>query len=270
MKVEELIIYGKKYISSTEVKMLLATILGCNYLDLLNRLDEVVSEEQVNDFKNLIKLRKEEKPIQYILNEASFYYLDLYVNENVLIPRFETEELVENTLKLLKERFNKPKVLDLCCGSGAIGLAIKSQIDSIVDMSDISLYALDVARINRNKLGIDVKVIESDLFQNINDKYDCIISNPPYIKEDEVIEKNVFNNEPHIALYGGTEGLDFYERILSEIENYLNEKYLIALEIGASQKEDVINIINKYLKGVEIIAKKDLQDRDRMIFIIKE
>ena len=114
---------------------------------------------------------------------------------------------------------------------------------------------------------MDGNIIQSNLFENINDKYDCIISNPPYIKDDEEIEDIVKNNEPHIALYGGKDGLDYYERILKEIKQYLNDKYLIAFEIGATQKDDVISIANKYLENIEVICKKDLSGRDRMIFI---
>lgn len=270
MKVEELIIYGKKYIHSTDVKMLLATVLECDYLELLTRLNEVVDSDKIDEFKRLINLRKD-IPIEYITNEARFYYMDLYVNENVLIPRFETEELVENTLKFLKECFDKPKILDLCCGSGAIGLALKNNIkDSIVHLSDISNEALDVASINKERLNLDVKIIQSDLFSNITDRYDLIISNPPYIRDDEKIEDSVYNNEPHLALFAGSDGLYFYDKILSTIEKHLNDKYMIAFEIGCNQKEEVIKLINKYLKDVNIITKKDMQGRDRMIFIIKE
>lgn len=268
MTIEEAIIYGKKYISSTETKMLISTIKGYNALEIINHLHEELSDKEESLFKNLILSRKNNKPIQYITNNVNFYGIDLYVDESVLIPRFETEELVENTLKKLKENFINPKVLDLCCGSGAIGITIKNKLDSAeVTMSDISKNALSVAKRNKDTYNYDIKIIESDLFENINEKYDCIISNPPYIKDDEEIEDIVKNNEPNIALYGGIDGLDFYERILKNIKNYLNDKYLIAFEIGATQKDDVINIANKYLDNIEIETKKDLSGRDRMIFI---
>lgn len=268
MTIEESIIYGKKYISSTETKMLISNVKNYNALEIINHLNEELTAAEEKKFKDLISARKNNKPIQYITNSVNFYGIELYVDESVLIPRFETEELVENTIKLLKERFINPKVLDLCCGSGAIGITIKSKIPSSkVTMSDISPKAIEVSKRNSKTYNYDIEIIESDLFEKINDKYDCIISNPPYIKENEEIEDIVKNNEPNIALYGGKDGLDYYERILKNIKYYLNDNFLIAFEIGATQKEDVINIANKYLNNIEIISKKDLSGRDRMIFI---
>ena len=268
MTIEEAIIYGKKYISSTEVKMLISSVKNYNALDIINHLNEKLTDEEEQKFKSLITSRKENKPIQYITNSVNFYGIELYVDENVLIPRFETEELVENTIKYLNKMFDNPKILDLCCGSGAIGIAVKNKLKlSNVTMSDISNKALDVARKNINTYNYDIKIIESDLFEKIDDKFDCIISNPPYIKDDEEIEEIVKKNEPNIALYGGKDGLDFYERILKEVKNYLNDKFLIAFEIGATQKEDIITIANKYLSNIEIETKKDLSGRDRMVFI---
>lgn len=270
MTIEDAVVYGKQYISSTETKILIASVMGHDTLEIINYLHQQMTPEQEELFKKLVNARRDNIPVQYITNSVNFYGLELYVDENVLIPRFETEELVENTVKILKERFNNPKVLDLCCGSGAIGLAIKDKIESNVSMSDISKGAICVATKNKDKLNLDVEIIESDLFQNINDKYDCIISNPPYIKTDEEIEDIVKYNEPYIALYGGKDGLDYYEKILKDIKLYLNPNFLIAFEIGETQKDDVINIANKYLDNIEIIAKKDLSGRDRMIFIMNK
>ena len=268
MTIEEAIVYGKKYVHSIDAKMLLSNVTGYDTLDLINHLHDVLTTEEEQKYKELINKKINDRPIQYITNSVNFYGLPLYVDENVLIPRFETEELVDNTIKYINSMFQKPKILDLCCGSGAIGLAIKSRImDSDISMSDISKEALVVAEKNKNDLNLDANIILSDLFDNINEKYDCIISNPPYIMEDEEIEDIVRNNEPHLALFGGPKGLDFYERILKDIKSYLNNKFLIALEIGATQKEDVIEIINKYFDNVEITCKKDLSNRDRMIFI---
>ena len=269
MTIEELIIYGKKYIHSIEAKMLLASVTGYDQLNLLNHLDEIVSDEKIDMYKKLIDARLNNKPTQYIVGTTEFYGLELIVNESVLIPRFETEELVENTLKIINRKFsNNVNVLDLCCGSGAIGLTIKNKLhESKVTLSDISKDALLVAKENSNKLNLDVEIIESDLFQNINNKFDVIISNPPYIAEDEEIDEMVKNNEPHLALYGGEKGLDYYERILKDISNYLNDNFLIAFEIGATQKDDIIEIANNYLKNIDITSKKDLSNRDRMIFI---
>ena len=271
MTIEEAIVYGKKYVHSIDAKMLISNVTGIDTLDLINHLHDFLTPEEEKQYKELIEKKINDKPIQYITNSVNFYGLPLYVNENVLIPRFETEELVDNTIKYLNTMFEKPKVLDLCCGSGAIGLAIKSRInDADVSMSDISKEALLIAEKNKQDLYLDSNIILSDLFDSINEKYDCIISNPPYIKDDEEIEDIVRNNEPHIALFAGPDGLDYYDRILKDIKNYLNDKYLIALEIGATQKDDVINLAHKYLDNIEVICKKDLQNRDRMIFITKK
>ena len=268
MNIEEGIVFGKKYISSLDTKMLLSTVTGYDSLDLINHLHDKLTEEQEMKYKELIKLRLDNMPIQYITKSVNFYGLELYVDNNVLIPRFETEELVDNTIKILRNKFNNPKVLDLCCGSGAIGLAIKSRIpEADITISDISREALNVAEKNKNELGLDVDIIESDLFKNINQKFDCIVSNPPYIKTNEEIEYIFKDNEPNIALYAGEDGLYYYNEILKDVKNYLNDNFLIAFEIGETQKEDIIELANKYLDNIEIETKKDLSNRDRMIFI---
>ena len=117
---------------------------------------------------------------------------------------------------------------------------------------------------------LDAKIINSDLFEKINDKYDVIISNPPYIKDDEEIEDVVRDNEPHIALYAGSDGLDFYRRILKDIKNYLKEDFIIAFEIGETQKNDVSKLAYEYLDNIEIYSKQDMSCKDRMIFIVNK
>ncbi len=268
MTIEEAVIYGKKYISSIDTKMLISWVTTYDTLDIINHLNEQLTQNEEELFIKLVDARRNDKPIQYITNSANFYGIELFVNEDVLIPRFETEELVENTINIINKHFSNPKILDLCCGSGAIAIALKTKLNlSDVTMSDISSKALNVAMINKDKYNLEIKTIESDLFENINDKYDCIISNPPYIKDDEEIEDIVKNNEPKLALYGGKNGIDYYEKILKDIRNHLNDKFVIAFEIGCTEKDDVIALANKYLTDINIVAKKDLQDRDRMIFI---
>ena len=272
MKVEDLIVYGKSYEHSDLVKILLSELLDLNPLELLNHLNDYVEEEKVNIFKEEMKALKEGYPIQYVLGNVNFYGIKYKVNNNVLIPRFETEELVENTIKYIKDMFNgKAKILDIGCGSGVIGLTLKKNLPECeVDLIDISQEALIVTKENAKSLELDVNIKQSDLFSSITDKYDVIISNPPYIREDEEIEEIVKNNEPSLALYGGIDGLDYYRRILKEIDNYLNEKYLVAFEIGYLQKDDITSLVKENLNNVSIISKKDLSDKDRMIFIIKD
>lgn len=270
MTVEELIVYGKGKTSSDHAKMLLSSYLDVNPLELLTILDKEVDSDIEKLYKSSLEALKENKPIQYVIGNVNFYGLKFIVNKNVLIPRFETEELVEQVVEYTKDlNKDKIKILDLGCGSGAIGLTLKSILkDSEVTLTDISKDALEVANLNANNLNLDVTFIESDWFSNIKlEKYDIIVSNPPYIRTDEEIEEIVKNNEPSLALYGGVDGLDCYRKILANIKPYLNNKFLIAFEIGESQKEEIYDIVNKYLKDIEITCKKDLYGRNRMIFV---
>ena len=271
MKIKDLLLEGNKYVHKDQSKLILSTILEYNPLELTLRLDDEISKEIEDKFLKCIKNIKNGIPIQYALNSVNFYGLDFYVDERVLIPRFETEELVYNTDLYLKKYFdNNIKILDLGTGSGCIGLTLKHLNNNYdITLSDLSPYALEVASKNSNNLELDVKIIESDLFKEINDKYDCIISNPPYIGENDEVDDIVSKNEPHMALYADNNGLDYYERILKDVSNYVNNKYLIAFEIGSSQKEEILNIISKYLKNVKVITKQDMSKRDRMVFIFK-
>lgn len=270
MTVEELIVYGKGKTSSDHAKMLLSSYLDVNPLELLTILDKEVDSDIEKLYKSSLEALKENKPIQYVIGNVNFYGLKFIVNKNVLIPRFETEELVEQVVEYTKDlNKDKIKILDLGCGSGAIGLTLKSILkDSEVTLTDISKEALEIAKLNANNLNLDVTFIESDWFSNVKlEQYDIIVSNPPYIRTDEKIEEIVKNNEPSLALYGGVDGLDCYRKILANIKPYLNNKFLIAFEIGESQKEEIYDIVNKYLKDVEITCKKDLYGRNRMIFV---
>lgn len=270
MTVEELIVYGKGKTSSDHAKMLLSSYLDVNPLELLTILDKEVDSDIEKLYKSSLEALKENKPIQYVIGNVNFYGLKFIVNKNVLIPRFETEELVEQVVEYTKDlNKDKIKILDLGCGSGAIGLTLKSILkDSEVTLVDISKEALEVAKLNANNLNLDVTFIESDWFSNVKlEKYDIIVSNPPYIRTDEEIEEIVKNNEPSLALYGGVDGLDCYRKILANIKPYLNNKFLIAFEIGESQEEEIYDIVNKYLNDIEITCKKDLYGRNRMIFV---
>lgn len=271
MRVDELLVFGKSHIHKTQAEMLLAILLNVNSLELLLMLDKVIDDDLANKYKEQVLMVKDNTPIQYVIGNVDFYGNKFIVNKNVLIPRFETEELVENTIKLINEYFNYPlDIIDLGCGSGCIGLSLKKKLDNVnVTMVDISNEALDVAKANANLLNTEVSFIQSDMWNNITLKYDVVISNPPYIRDDEEIEDVVRNNEPHIALYGGVDGLDYYRKIREGLLNHVNDKYLVALEIGDQENNDVVNIFND-LEGVIIISKKDLSGRDRMVFILKK
>lgn len=269
MTIEELLNYGIKYLHKNQVRLLLGELLGYNPLELLNHLTEIVEEEIVQTYYKSIDALLTNKPIQYVLGNVNFYGNRFKVNKNVLIPRFETEELVEHTLHYIDKYFNYPiKILDLGCGSGVIGITLKKKKPNAdVTMVDISKEALNVTKENAQSLDVSVTLIESDMFDKISSKYHVIISNPPYIKENEKIEDIVKENEPHLALYAGKDGLDCYKKILKEVKNHVEEKYLLAFEIGSTQKNDVVNLIHEYLGDVQVEPKKDLQGRDRMIFV---
>lgn len=231
------------------------------------------------DKKELIKLNKWNKltmsllekdyPVQYIIGYVDFYGLKINVNEFTLIPRYETEYLIELTLKEIKKmNLANPKILDLCTGSGAIGLTLKSLLPSSeVTLSDISKDALMVANKNKNELNLDVNIIESDLFKNIPGKFDVIISNPPYVMTNETLPKEVLY-EPHLALYSGPKGIDHIEEIFKNIKSHLNNKYLIALEINEKSETDITNLIKTYFeKNINYKFMKDLAGKTRYLFI---
>ena len=207
-------------------------------------------------------------PVQYIVGNVNFYGNTINVNENTLIPRFETELLVEKTIKLINKYFDrKVDILDIGTGSGCIAITLNKELDSNVTAVDISDKALDVARENNKINNTNVNFYKSDVFSNVNDKYDVIISNPPYIAYDEKIMDIVYNNEPHSALFADNNGLYFYEKILSECSNYLNNKFIIAFEIGYKQGLLIEELANKYLDNVSVTIQKDYSNKDRFVFI---
>jgi release factor glutamine methyltransferase len=161
-------------------------------------------------------------------------------------------------------------IIDLGCGSGVIGLTLEKKVSTnSVDLIDISEKALEVSHKNCENLNSQANIILSNFLDNIDKKYDVIISNPPYIKTNEEIEEIVKNNEPHLALYAGIDGLDCYRKILSTVNKNMKDKCLIAFEIGYTEAQDIINIANEYLNNIKIEVKKDLSDKDRMLFIFK-
>ena len=218
-----------------------------------------------------IELLKKGISPQYIVGNVSFYGNIINVNKNVLIPRFETELLVEKTIKYCRKMFNDSKIniLDIGTGSGCISITLKKELDCDVIGADISNDALEVARENAVSNNVEIDFINSDVFSNVNNRFDLIISNPPYIRYDEEIEEIVKNNEPHLALYADGNGLYFYDKILRECSNYLNDKFLIAFEIGYKQGEDIKNLAYKYLDNINVSVEKDYSGKDRYVFICK-
>ena len=269
MTVEDLLFFAKGHIHSDHAKILVAELVNCNPLELLNHLDDYVSEEKVKLLKKEIEALEKNEPLQYVLGKVNFYGNEFYVDKRVLIPRFETEELVENTINYIKKFFTKPvDIIDLGCGSGVIGLTLEQKVSTnSVDLVDISKEALEVTHKNCEKLNSKANLIESDMLSSVEKKYDVIISNPPYIKTNEEIEDIVKNNEPHLALYAGEDGLDCYRKILKDASKNMKDKTLIAFEIGCTQANDIKELVTSYLKDVKVEIKKDLSGRDRMCFI---
>ena len=232
------------------------------------------SEELIKVSKNIDKDYQkllEGYPIQYLIGYVNFYGYKINVNENVLIPRYETEYLVEKTINYSKKIFNKKvNILDLGTGSGAISIALGKKLDSNITAVDILDDALELAKINAKENNLDIKFIKSDILDDVTGKYDIVISNPPYIDNEEKIMDSVKKYEPNIALFASDNGLYFYKKIISNIKPFLNEKFIIAFEIGWWQGNLIKNIAAEYFKDSKIIIEKDLTDRDRYIFIINE
>ena len=206
-------------------------------------------------------------PLQYIVGNVDFYGIELEVNCSVLIPRFETELLVQKTISYVRKYLKEPlDIIDLGTGSGAIAITLGKHLKSRVDAIDISLEALEVAKRNANKNKVDINFFQSDMLDECG-KYDLIISNPPYISFDEEVQDIVRNNEPSIALYASDDGLEFYEKILKDAGSHLNKNGMIAFEIGCTQGESVKKIAMKYFSNPIISMEKDLTGRDRYVFI---
>ena len=204
-------------------------------------------------------------PVQYIVGNVDFYGITLKVNEDVLIPRFETEELVSKVIQY-SSHFKNPSIVDIGTGSGAIAITLKKKLTSSVTATDISKKALNVAKENALENNVSINFKEGNLLEPLTEKYDIVVSNPPYIAYDEEIMDVVKNNEPHLALYAPNNGIYYYEEILKNIKKYLNDKYLIAFEIGESQGKKIQELSKKYLDN-EAIIEKDLSGRDRFAFI---
>lgn len=232
------------------------------------------SEELVKVSKNIEKDYQkllEGYPIQYLIGYVDFYGYKINVNENVLIPRYETEYLVEKTINYSKKMFDgKLDILDLGTGSGAISIALGKKLDSNVTGVDISDKALEVARNNALQNEININFIKSDMLENVTGKYDIVISNPPYIDAEEKIMDSVKKYEPYLALYAEDNGLYFYKNILSNIKPYLKEKFIIAFEIGWWQGKLIETIAKEYFEDSKVLILKDLTNRDRYIFVINE
>ena len=277
MTIKEIIIeYSSKLeeISSTprlDVEILLQNSLGdVDRLYILLNLDKVLSEDEEKTFIKYINERLENRPIAYIVGNREFMGLDFYVKEGVLIPRPDTEILVEEVIELAKNK-GDINILDIGTGSGAITVSLAKYLPNAkITSVDIEDIPLEVGRINAksNEVEDRIEFVKSNLFENIDKdmKFDIIVSNPPYIKREvvETLDKQVKDYEPYTALEGGEDGLDFYREITKQSKSYLKEKGILAYEVGHDQSEDVSKLM---IDGgyTNIYTKKDLQGFERVV-----
>lgn len=268
MTINEALQYAKQTLDNIESKILIKYILKKDNTYIISNGKNKLSDDEESILNKYVNKLKNGYPLQYITNNQEFMGLNFYVDENVLIPQPDTEVLVESAIKYITEitvnkkiSINNIKLLDLCTGSGAIAISLKKYIPQIkVYASDISEKALEISKINANNNNVEINFIKSDMFKNINEKFDIIVSNPPYIKTSEIskLSKDV-QNEPVLALDGGEDGLKFYRLISEQINNYLKSDGILMMEIGFDQANQVKSIF----KNAKII--KDYAKNDRVV-----
>lgn len=276
MTYKSLLKKAEKRIESTELeteaaKWLLMHVSELTPSQFYLAFDKEVKPEIEKAFNEGIDRYLSYVPIQHIIGYQTFYGYDFIVNEDVLIPRRETEELVEQVLYYYDDHFKGQKidVCDIGTGSGCIAITLAKEEPNLnVVASDISNKALEVAKKNNQKLGANVVFYEGDLLSPLKGMtFDIIVSNPPYIPNQEDVAKIVKTHEPNIALFGGDSGLIFYERILKDAKYYLKDKGLIAFEHAYDKKEALFDLIKHYYKDANVIQLKDLSGKDRMTLI---
>lgn len=277
-KVQDVLRFGKNFLKEKEIisydidaKVLLMHVLDIDKVTLLTS-NYYIGIDEYNNYINLLNRRAKFEPCAYIVNFQEFMALPFYVDENVLIPRGDTEILVYEAMELIKTN-NYKIALDLCTGQGAIAISLAHYTGINVVASDISIKALEVAKrnVNTNNMNDKVKIIQSNLFENLTDlKFDIICSNPPYIAVGEMNElmSDVVDYEPRIALTDESDGLTFYRKIIEQSRNYLVDGGHLVLEIGYNQKDDVEKIFlqNSY-DSVKVL--KDLNGHNRVLSAIK-
>lgn len=237
-------------------------------------MDEEVDKELLKQFQDGMQRYMNGEPIQYINGKENFFSRDFIVNENVLIPRYETEELVENILYKIDDYFDDYSSIDLCdvgTGSGAIAITLALEEPKLnVVATDISKEALEVAKANASELDAQVTFYQGDMLEPLIDrqqKFDIFVSNPPYIPQDQEIESVVKDNEPHVALFGGNDGLYFYRKIFKDVRYVLKDRALLAFEMGFDQRELMSQAVEQYFPGIPYEIIKDINGKDRMLFI---
>ena len=255
-------------------RFLLMYILDENSQQFTNNISEQLSKEKEELYFSLIDKHIEKNvPLSHLAGFEYFYDRKFKVTKDVLSPRMETEELIYKVIEYIKSiNKNNIKILDLCTGSGIIGITLRKELESKsleVVASDISEEALKVAKENAIMNEAEVKFIQSDIFENINEKFDIIVSNPPYIAYNDKItmEDNVLNYDPHLALFAEEDGMYFYREIVENAKEYLEEDGLVFFEIGYDQREKILKLANE--NGFKAEVYKDINGRDRMAILVR-
>ena len=255
-------------------RFLLMYILDENSQEFTNNISEQLTKEKEELYFSLIDKHIEKNvPLSHLAGFEYFYDRKFKVTKDVLSPRMETEELIYKVIEYIKSiNKNNIKILDLCTGSGIIGITLRKELgfkSLEVVASDISEEALKVAKENAIMNEAEVKFIQSDIFENINEKFDIIVSNPPYIAYNDKItmEDNVLNYDPHLALFAEEEGMYFYREIVENSKEYLNKDGMIFFEIGYDQREKILKLAND--NGFKAEVYKDINGRDRMAILVR-
>lgn len=243
-------------------------------INLYMNFNEEIPSGILEEFeKGMLRIFNHE-PVQHVIGYSWFYGYKFIVNPNVLIPRYETEELVSYVLQSIDnifESYDKLSLCDIGTGSGAIAISLKCEENKLdVYASDISVEAIEVAKENAKVNNADVKFFTGDMLQPLienNIKVDVLVCNPPYIPNDEVLEDFVVEHEPHVALFGGIDGLKYYRNVFENCKKILKEKSFMAFEIGYNQKDVLSREVEKYFPGVEYEVIKDINGKDRMLFV---
>ncbi len=294
--VKEMLTMGEKQLMDSDIadatrdcKILYCYMMDIPFSKIILEYQEVLQDRLCDKYFELIDRRSKGEPVQYIMGSQEFMGLEFIVNENVLIPRQDTETLVEDALEIINTgtlrgedmdvKRKEWDILDLCTGSGAIGVSLARIANKVnVTCSDISEGAIKVAKENAQKHGVakSVKFEQGDLFKPFSkhfrkQKFDMIISNPPYIKSSIIptLQKEVCEHEPLSALDGGESGLDFYEKIVSGVGSHLRKSGVLLLEIGHDQGEAVSGLLSRNGEFTSIRVLKDLANRDRIVFAKK-
>ena len=263
----------KKEMDLNTLRAFLFELCNDENINLYLEKDNEARKSIVDKYESGVKRLIEGEPLNYVLGYSYFYGYRLKVDEAVLIPRFETEELVGRVLSGYDEYFKDQKInlADVGTGSGAIAIALKKEEDNLnVYASDISKEALEVAILNAQNNQADIRFFEGSMLKPLienNIKLDILVSNPPYIRNDEVVEHSVRDYEPNVALFGGDDGLKFYRMIFEDAHKVLKERSMMFFEMGYDQKENLTALASEFFPSADINVYKDINNKDRMLVI---